>query len=196
MNDTADEQALNMPIYKGSFTSQESTPAFEGWPKIPRLMKDMVITEKIDGTNAQILIMPDRGILVGSRKRWISPSDDNHGFAVWAYENQDELRKLLGPGRHFGEWWGQGIQRRYDMEHKVLSLFNTSKWEGMDELDGQLRVVPVLSAHIFDTEVIEMEMNILRSVGSAAAPGFMNPEGVCVFHTGANQIFKYPFEDK
>ena len=27
---------------------------FEPWPKIPRLKRDIIITEKIDGTNAQI----------------------------------------------------------------------------------------------------------------------------------------------
>ncbi len=170
-------------------------PEFQGWPKIPRLMKDMVITEKIDGSNAQVLITETGYVMAGSRKRWVTPEDDNHGFARWVADHDIELVHFLGPGRHFGEWWGQGINRRYDMEHKVFSLFNTSKWEGMDELDGQLRVVPVLGIHTFDTEVIEMEMNILRSVGSSAAPGFMKPEGLCVFHTAANQVFKYPLED-
>ena len=97
---------------------------FEGWPKMPRLFKDMVITEKIDGTNAQILITED-GIMAGSRKRWLSSATDNHGFGRWVGENAGALIRLLGPGRHFGEWWGQGIQRRYNMKYKVFSLFNT-----------------------------------------------------------------------
>ncbi len=174
---------------------KDPVPEFQGWPKIPRLMKDMVITEKIDGTNGQIFIEENGDIRAGSRKRWLTLTDDNHGFGEWVYSNKTELINILGPGRHFGEWWGQGINRRYDMEHKVFSLFNTSKWEGMDELGGQLRVVPVLATHTFDTDIIEMNMNILRSVGSSAAPGFMKPEGLCVFHTAANQIFKYPLED-
>ncbi len=172
-------------------------PEFQGWSKTPRLMKNMVITEKIDGSNAQILIGEDGSVHAGSRKRWVTSTDDNHDFGRWVEENQDELRRILGKGRHFGEWWGQGINRHYDMEHKVFSLFNTAKWGGMgmNEVDGALRVVPVLAIHTFDTDIIEMNMNILRSVGSAAAPGFMKPEGLCVFHTAANQIFKYPLED-
>lgn len=29
---------------------------FKAWPKIPRLFRDVIITEKIDGTNAAIHI--------------------------------------------------------------------------------------------------------------------------------------------
>jgi len=156
----------------------------------------MVITEKIDGTNAQILIGEDGSVHAGSRKRWVRPDDDNHGFAQWVAENQDELRKLLGPGRHFGEWWGQGIQRRYDMRYKVFSLFNTGKWGGMFEIGSQLRTVPVLEVWMFDITMIKKVAQDLREAGSTAAPGFMKPEGLCIFHTGANQIFKFPFENK
>ena len=144
---------------------------FRGWPKIPRLFKDMVITEKIDGTNAQILITETGYVRAGSRKRWLMPSDDNHGFAQWSMENQEELVRLLGPGRHFGEWWGQGIQRYYDMDHKIFSLFNTGKWGGMLELDGQLRAVPVLDVWTFSTHRVLTIAENLRVSGSKASPG-------------------------
>ena len=85
---------------------------FQGFPKLHRLSRDMVVTEKLDGTNAQIYITDDDRFLVGSRKRWIVPEDDNYGFARWAHEHEDELRAGLGYGQHFGEWWGQGIQRK------------------------------------------------------------------------------------
>lgn len=81
-------------------------PPFEGFPAIPRLKRQCVITEKIDGTNAQICILEDNRIIAGSRTRWITPEDDNFGFARWVKEHEDELR-LLGPGSHFGEWWEQ-----------------------------------------------------------------------------------------
>ena len=100
---------------------------FVAFPKIPRLSRRCVITEKIDGTNACIFIGEDGEFLVGSRTRWITPENDNHGFARWAYEHKDELLGL-GPGRHFGEWWGQGIQRGYGLKEKRFSLFNTSRW--------------------------------------------------------------------
>jgi hypothetical protein len=30
---------------------------FQAWPKTPRLMRDMIVTEKIDGTNAAVVVM-------------------------------------------------------------------------------------------------------------------------------------------
>ena len=80
---------------------------FIEFPKMARLSREVVITEKIDGTNACIYIGEDGEFLVGSRTRWITPDQDNHGFAAWAYANKDKLL-LLGHGTHFGEWWGTG----------------------------------------------------------------------------------------
>lgn len=101
---------------------------FEPFPKIPRLMKDIIITEKIDGTNAGILITEELDIHASSRKRWITPEDDNFGFARWVEENAEDLVTDLGAGMHFGEWWGSKIQRTYDQEVKRLSLFNVERW--------------------------------------------------------------------
>ncbi len=160
---------------------------FVPFPKMARLSRDTVITEKLDGTNAQICITEDGDFLVGSRKRWIVPGDDNYGFAKWAHENKDELMKL-GVGQHFGEWWGKGIQRSYGLEEKRFSLFNTHRWS--DNRPSVCDVVPVLYSGDFDTPWIEDIICGLREKGSAAAPGFMNPEGIVIFHTAANMYFK------
>jgi len=88
---------------------------FVTFSKISRLVRDVVVTEKIDGTNAQVTITEDGRFLTGSRNRWITPDDDNHGFARWAKDHELELREGLGFGTHYGEWWGQGIQRRYGL---------------------------------------------------------------------------------
>ena len=55
------------------------TIEFRAWPKTPRLNgASMVITEKIDGTNACIIVTEDgRRIGAQSRNRLISPGDDN-----------------------------------------------------------------------------------------------------------------------
>lgn len=112
---------------------------FTGFPKIARLNREIVITEKIDGTNAQIFINEAGGLFAGSRTRWITPGkDDNYGFAGWVERNRKELLKL-GPGQYFGEWWGAGIQRRYGMTEKVFSLFRQP-----EVLPSCCRVVPVL----------------------------------------------------
>ena len=164
---------------------------FREFPKIPRLSREMVVTEKIDGTNGCIAITEEGEFLVGSRTRWITPETDNHGFAKWANDNKDELLRL-GVGVHFGEWWGQGIQRGYGLKEKRFSLFNVSRWGdgGKDIRPACCSVVPVLYIGLFDTEAIQICLDNLSKNGSAAAPGFMNPEGVVVFHVAGNLMFK------
>lgn len=161
---------------------------FEAFEKISRLKRTCVITEKIDGTNAQITFADDGTMYVGSRNRWITPEDDNFGFAGWAKRNEQELRKL-GPGRHFGEWWGAGIQRRYAMDEKVFSLFNTSRWTP-ETLPSCCRVVPVLYAGEFSTHAVDEALAALAANGSAASPGFEKPEGVVVYLPQARSLFK------
>jgi hypothetical protein len=42
----------------------------------------------------------------------------------------------------------------------------------------------------FDTKSIDEIMMLLALRGSAAAPGFMDPEGVMIYHTAAQTYFK------
>lgn len=166
--------------------------AFEGFPKIARLNRDCVITEKLDGTNASILITEGGDFHVGSRTRWITPANDNYGFARWAEENKGELMRL-GPGHHFGEWWGNGIQRGYGQKAKRFSLFNVSRWSDESVRPLCCDVVPVLFIGPLAAGV-EQSTSKLRIYGSVAAPGFMNPEGVVIWHTAARQMFKVTLE--
>ena len=201
------------------------TRQFEPWPKIPRLKRGMAITEKIDGTNASIAIfdnrVPDRehgsriahlplltvgdyDVYAGSRNRWLTRETDNFGFANWVYDNIDSLI-ALGVGKHFGEWWGSGIQRGYGLPkgEKRFSLFNSSRWldyrAGIDPAGGQeiapvaCHVVPLLKLWDFDTNVIDEVMETLRVHGSYAAP-FMNPEGIVIYHAASRTIYKRTFE--
>ena len=184
---------------------------FKGFPKMARLSRDIIVTEKIDGTNAQVYITPEGELFAGSRTRWITPEKDNFGFARWVEENKDELQQL-GPGQHFGEWWGKGIQRGYGMEERRFSLFNVSRWvrhgdipQIVPTLDPRVTrtqevlppccdLVPILYQGPFDTERIDIELEHLELYGSIAAPEFMKPEGVVVFHTAANVGFKKTLE--
>lgn len=167
-----------------------SKPAidFVEWPKIARFNKPSIVTEKIDGTNAQVYI-DDLGerAYAGSRNKWISVTDDNAGFARWVAENHDALL-TLGPGHHYGEWWGGNIQRKYGVPDKRFSLFNTSRWSL--ERPSCCGVVPVL----WEGPTSEMRpwdiLDKLRREGSVAAPGFMNPEGIVIYHTASSQSFK------
>lgn len=192
--------------------------AFVEFPKIARLSREVVITEKIDGTNAQVYIAPagtfvdvasivaehedGRVMLVGSRNRYITPAADNFGFARWVKEHADELWQL-GEGRHFGEWWGSGIQRGYGLTNgeKRFSLFNVARWAEMRDYDkfpvdrpACCHVVPVLCRGTFSTEVVGTQIERLRTLGSLAAPGFMKPEGLVIFHTASGQLFKKTLE--
>ena len=180
---------------------------FLEFPKMARLSRECVITEKIDGTNAQIYITDHGQLYVGSRTRWITPQDDNHGFARWVESNKEEIMKL-GPGRHFGEWWGLGIQRNYGLKEKRLSLFNTIRWclhdatpqptnssGGLQEkLPQCIGLVPIIHKGIFDTSYVEAALSSLNVKGSFAAPGFMKPEGIVVYHVSAGVGFKKTLE--
>lgn len=197
---------------------------FVGFPKIPRYQRDIIITEKIDGTNAQVYIgEPDEhlydgvrvlgyinrvkkdgftyDVMAGSRKKWLTPGADNFGFAKWVYDHQEELVFGLGPGRHYGEWWGKGIQRGYGLEERRFSLFNTSKWGG-DDKPKCCHVVPVLYRGSWDNaDPDAYSSNAVRNIfwelqnfGSRAAPGFMKPEGIVIYHTAGNVGFKMTYE--
>jgi hypothetical protein len=187
----------------------ENMLEFIEFPKIPRLSRDMIVTEKIDGTNGCIYIGDEGEFFVGSRSRWITPETDNHGFAKWAYEHKGELL-TLGRGRHFGEWWGSGIQRGYGLPkgEKRFSLFNVTRWclhgtlpetiptgdprivKCQDVLPACVGLVPVLYRGAFSLFDVEALLEKMRREGSAAAPGFMDPEGVVVFHVAGNYMFK------
>lgn len=170
-------------------------PEFAKFPKIPRLNRDIIITEKIDGTNA-VIYVPDNdedALVAGSRSRWLIGCD-NFGFAAYVAANSSELRKL-GPGVHHGEWWGQGIQRNYNRGIKVFSLFNTTQWSAPDSRPAGVEVVPVLYAGPFDEMAIHQSLDILASRGSVASPGYADPEGIVIFHTASNGMFKVTLKD-
>jgi len=207
------------------------TLEFNPFPKLPRLSREVIISEKIDGTNASIFIaeydgvtMPEKSIctwsddgeayyamFAGSRTRWITPDDDNFGFAKWVSDNDHELMEL-GPGHHFGEWWGQGIQRNYRLKERRFSLFNTTRWalhgtepqsfptadprlvKRQDVLPACVGLVPVLYQGEFNTQNAMLCLEMLRKDGSKAAPGFMKPEGIVVFHVAGNVGFKKTIE--
>lgn len=180
-------------------------PPFQEFASIARLSRDMIVTEKLDGTNAQVHITEDGRIFAGSRNRWITPDADNFGFAAWVRDHAEELR-ALGPGSHYGEWWGAGIQRRYGLTEKRFSLFNVGRWHALantrhpsgGEPGDDHRclecpccfVVPVLMQHTFDTKMVDFALNQLAERGSVAAPGFMKPEGIVVYHAASRTLFK------
>lgn len=169
-------------------------PEFLEFPKIARLSREIIVTEKIDGSNGVVYVGEDGEVLAGSRSQWLIGTD-NFGFARWVQEHKDELRSL-GVGRHYGEWWGSGIQRGYGLPkgEKRFSLFNTAKWSDDALRPACCHVVPVMYQGSFETLPIEGCLAQLKGGGSRAAPGFMKPEGVVIFHPQGNVGFKKTLE--
>lgn len=173
------------------------TVEFREFPKIARLNRECIITEKIDGTNGCVVIT-ENAIWGQSRNRALIHEGDAFGFALWIERNKDALRAVLGPGYHFGEWWGSGIQRRYGLSgaEKRFSMFNVDRWADVDlsSVPG-LITVPILYRGLFTTEAANTALGVLRAEGSKAAPGFMRPEGIVVFHVAAKVGFKVTLEN-
>lgn len=190
---------------------------FAPFPKIARFYRDIVVTEKLDGTNASIIIRSAEDLsdaeldkvslyaisasgkqlmFAGSRTKLIHPGEDNFGFAAWVQKHATMLFEL-GEGSHFGEWWGRGIQRGYDVSDRRFSLFNVGRWNA-DNIPPCVRVVPTLYRGPMFTssagDMVAAAMRRLRFAGSIAAPGFSNPEGVIVFHTASGVAFKATFD--
>lgn len=169
---------------------------FQAFPKMPRLRNvECVITEKIDGTNAQIAIDEQGNLQVGSRNRWLTEEHDNYGFYQWVQTHREALLRL-GHGRHYGEWWGRGIQRGYDQQVKRLSLFDTNKAGAIQgELCGLLDTVPILYEGPFKDGIVESCLQMLRDTGSLAARGFLRPEGIVLRMKGLGTSFKILLEN-
>jgi hypothetical protein len=154
------------------------------WPSIQRLSSETVyVTEKIDGSNAQIYVGEDGFVAAGSRNRWLThedgtppaPKEDNHGFGAWVHNHLDEC-KTLGPGTHYGEWHGIGIQRGYGLTDKRFASFEY--WR--EDLAPPFVKVPLLYTGKWYPTLPEDMIALLLREGSKLYPGFMKPEGIVI----------------
>ena len=211
---------------------------FKPFAKIPRYSRPVIITEKIDGTNASIHInlvedqlngpilytdfAKDYRVQAASKNRVLGfGKEDNFGFAKWVEEHARELIEGLGVGSHYGEWWGQGIQRGYGLKEKRFSLFNVHRWiTNWREYEGGVfreqlindkqqyapiccDVVPIIHQGIMGeiayedhpANSIQTALSKLYHKGSYAAPGYMKPEGIVIYHSASGYLFKKTLED-
>ena len=152
-----------------------------------------------------------------SRNRFITPINDNFGFAAWVKENAEDLVETLGAGCHVGEWWGHGIQRGYGLPRgeRHFSLFNVTRHNplgSMADLEAhfaappagreplfpdlpELSTVPVITAADNDRSLRAMSHMVDRalarlSLAGSLAAEFARPEGIVLFHSRSNQVFK------
>lgn len=186
---------------------------FSPWPKTKHIDKCMsvIVTEKIDGTNACIVFEEDGTMFVQSRNRIITPAMDNAGFARWAERNKRDLFYIFGPGRHYGEWWGHKIGRTYDMSYNVFSVFNNGRFYKTEAnsndsmstrayemgLGEEVSAVPLVYSGSYGTQEMEDAINNLRTGASMAANEFgveyTKPEGVCIYFREFDKVAKLVF---
>jgi hypothetical protein len=183
--------------------------------------EQVLVTEKIDGSNSAVRIRPfdidaDRSEQVDtvsidgeqytlwaqSRKRLLQPVKalDNFGFASWVYENAPALVRVLGPGDHFGEWWGSGIQRSYGLKEKRFSVFNAARWdealsptEALTEVSNLYRVPTLFRGQFYDLDLPALRAD-LEENGSKVVPGFKS-EGMVVYLRELNASYKVLLEN-
>ena len=166
---------------------------FKAWPKIGRDDPYTVtITEKMDGTNACIIIEDGAVVGVQSRKRLITPEDDNYGFAGWVERNNDELLGL-GDGYHYGEWAGLGIQKNpHGLKEKQFFLFNTFRWNPDNpNLPECCSVVRVLFQGRMNADTVD---NLMMGLLLESGPG-LEPEGVVVYYHAFRGYSKTTFKN-
>ena len=94
------------------------------------------------------------------------------------------------------------------MQEKRFSLFNVQRWclngeepqiiptadprieKRQDVLPTCCHLVPILYRGPFTMQAAEIAIFELKNEGSSAAPGFMDPEGIVLFHIAGNVGFK------
>lgn len=188
---------------------------FEAFPKLTRFSHDWTVTEKIDGTNAQVFVLPENElqlytpeqtlgavrlvdghlIYAGSRNRLIGlGKNDHHGFGQFVHDSAAEIVAKLGPGRHFGEWYGFGFKRKYNKTENRFALFNATRWTGVD-LPDRVDVVPTLfKGRLEHGDTFDVVLDELKQHGSYIAEGFDNPEGIVMYHGPSHTLFKKTFD--
>lgn len=169
-------------------------PEFRPWPKITRKNRSVVVTEKIDGTNACVVVTDDGRVFAQSRTRFVTPESDNYGFAKWVKDREAELRDGLGHGYHYGEWMGQGIQRGYGLKERRFYLFNAGRWGANQTPPECCHVVPILGIGFEKDGIAERCLEDLRANGSRITPGF-RAEGIVIYHTASGNYTKVTIDN-
>ena len=174
------------------FDYNQSDVEFKAWPKTPRKRDGIItISEKIDGTNACVIVRDGEVVGMQSRNRLIAPGDDNYGFAFWAFENREDLIKL-GDDYHYGEWAGPGIQGNpHKLTKKAFFLFNT--YRPADTLPECVKQVRVLYTGPRIEAIVDTCMDQLQA--DAAKAGYQ-PEGVIIYDHDTRTYAKDTFQNR
>lgn len=171
---------------------------FKKWPKTKRFTDSiMTITQKMDGTNGQILfeevdatsvtdVEPTyaTSMSAGSRNRWLTPYKDNFKFLEWCQDHYDILFETLGLGRHYGEFCGPGIQTGEGLDAPRFFSFNPNLILPSHAYGYIIQPVPLLYEGPPSLYAVFNALDELRKNGSKVN-GFNKPEGVIVQYGGS-----------
>lgn len=154
-------------------------PEFISYGKTHRFNRDeakwavgaeVVITEKVDGTNALVYVDKNKGlVLAGSKEKWLVEGvNDNFDFLQYVNKNKEYLMYSLKDGYNYGEYWGPGVGRSYNQEERFFSPFDGSG------------AIPVLYRGKLSLEVLDSLVEDLTLNGSKLVLGYMHPEGLVI----------------
>lgn len=106
-------------------TGVRATAEIQGKP-LPKVRYRAKV--KLDGTNAGVQVHPDGRVVAQSRTQALDLENDNLGFAAWVTRHRDYFSALRQAELLvvFGEWCGQGIQKRAaisKIDRKVFVVF-------------------------------------------------------------------------
>lgn len=189
----------------GGISVQEFSFGYHAGTETPDDAK-LVFSSEVDDSGD-----PKREYLVRaqSRKRIITPNNDNFGFAQWVWDNAYGLANMLGFGYHYGEWYGEGIQKNpLGVSGRRFALFNTWHWAGKGNVERLrdsgvpgLTHVPVLhdeQTHgpatwgTIPSILIDLMLNGSKADGAQEGS---KPEGIVVWQRETKQRYKILLEE-
>lgn len=110
---------------------------------------------KLHGTNAGIFVSPDGTIKAMKRTGFITPENDNHGFAAFVESIRpalDALSKTINsPWTIFGEWAGKGVQKHdavSKLEEKHFFIFQLRNENTGDYISEPEHISQVTHPHL------------------------------------------------
>lgn len=174
---------------------------FKAWREIEKFTGiHVIVTEKIHGANCHVNVVsqPDGSLkaIAGKRTSYVG-TQGLFGFGEFVTSNEKEICEKLGPGRHYAEWTGAGVNGDYGLKNKTAVLFNT-RHHGPKKAAGVLPdrfdVVPVLYDGPYVQEKIDEVLADLKANGSKFSHGYMRPEGVVLFFPLFNAYKKIVFK--
>lgn len=171
--------------------SKSKLPDHKYYGVLPEFYTQVTITEMIDGKSGVLYVDKIKGIVTaGTRWTWLdTPHWDGYGFQTWARVNEKALLNL-GPGYHFGVWWGHDIERGYNLNQKRFSLLDNIMWDDLTKVPDCCGVVPELYRGPMTDTCIPDTLRVLKEVGSLAAHGYKRPMGIVIRHLTGNVKYK------